>query len=185
MAGNDAKKVIWQCEEAQRAADVAEAEQISCKAQEAAIEAERQVQNTAHTEEVRKNKGKYIPILNWPPLSRLPEMVSEYAIRKMAKGAYVKMWYYTNPGIEEAKRNTGTMDNEALVLSQNPDGSSSLVPAGTIKQARAVIDDEHLKWEDFCQAVLRMVQAMETADWQPERVTMLAQLWGNIMVHRL
>jgi hypothetical protein len=143
------------------------------------------VQNTAHAEEVRKNKGKYIPIPNWPPSSKFPEMVSEYTIRKMAKEAYVEMWYYTNSCIEEAKQNTGTVDDEALVLSQNPDGSSSLVPAGATKQARAVIDDKHLKWEDFCQAVPRMIQAMETTDWQPEQVTTPAQLWGNPMVHRL
>lgn len=103
----------------------------------------------------------------------------------MAKGAYIEMWYYTNPGIEEAKRSTGMVDDKALVLSQNPDGSSSLVPAGATKEARAVVDNEHLKWEDFCQVVPRMVRAMEIADWQPECVTMLAQLWGNLMVHRL
>jgi len=95
------------------------------------------------------------------------------------------MWYYTNPSIEEAKQSTGMVDDEALVLSQNPDSSSSLVPAGATKEARAVVDNEHLKWEDFCQVVPRMVWAMEIADWQPERVTMLAQLWGNLMVHRL
>jgi hypothetical protein len=54
-------------------------------------------------EEVKKNKGKYTPILNWSPPSKLPELVSEYAIRKIAKGVYVEMWYYTNPSIEEAK----------------------------------------------------------------------------------
>jgi hypothetical protein len=58
-----------------------------------------------------------------------------------------------------------------------------LVPAGATKEA--IVDNEHLKWEDFCQAVLRMVWAMEIADWQPKHVTMLAQLWGNLMVHRL
>jgi hypothetical protein len=59
----------------------------------------------------------------------------------------------------------GTVDDEALVLAQNPDGSSSLVPAGATKEARAVVNDEYLKWEDICQVVPRMVQAMEIADW--------------------
>ena len=61
------------------------------KLSESHMRHKRQVQNTVHAEEVRKNKGKYIPIPNWPPLSRLPEMVSEYTIRKMEKGAYVEM----------------------------------------------------------------------------------------------
>ena len=41
MAGNDAKKVIWQCEEARKAADAIDAERILHEAQDAAIEAER------------------------------------------------------------------------------------------------------------------------------------------------
>ena len=127
-----------------------------------------------HAEEVKKNEGKYTPIPNRSPPSKLPELVSEYAIRKTANGAYIGMWYYTNSGIEEAKRSTGTVDDETLVLSWNPDSSSSLVPAGATKEGRGVVDDEHFKWEDFCQAVPRMVRAMEIADWQPERVTMLA-----------
>jgi hypothetical protein len=43
-----------------------------------------------------------LTILNWPLLRKDPKLVLEYAIRKMAKGVYTKMWYYTNPGIGEA-----------------------------------------------------------------------------------
>lgn len=78
-AGNDAEKVIWQHEEAQKAADSIDTKRILHEAQEAAIEAKRQAQDIVHVEEVKKNKGKYTPILNWPPPSKLPKLVLEYA----------------------------------------------------------------------------------------------------------
>ena len=112
-----------------------------------------------------------------------PVFASNYAVRKMEKGLYVELWYYTNAGLEEALRNSNTTDDEAMVMLRLPNGSTNWVPAASTRTATAVTDDRHIRWEDFCQAAPRMILAMEEADWPQERVAMLAKFWGNLQIH--
>jgi hypothetical protein len=103
----------------------------------------------------------------------------------MEKGLYVELWYYTNAGLDDAVRNSSTVDDEAMVMLRLPDGSTSWVPAASTKTASSATDDKNILWEDFCQAAPRMIVAMEEAGWPQERVTMLAKFWGNLQVHEL
>ena len=108
---------------------------------------------------------------------------SNFAIRKMEKGLFVELWYYTNAGLDEAFRNSNTTDDEAMVMLCLPNGTTSWVPAAATRMASGVIEDKNILWEDFCQAVPHMIAAMEEADWPQERVAMLAKFWGNLQVH--
>lgn len=56
------------------------------------------------------------------------------------------------------------------------------VPAVASREARTVADGS-ISWENFCQAVPRILLAMEAAKWPPQRLTMLANLWGKLQVH--
>ncbi|KAG1798024.1 uncharacterized protein BJ212DRAFT_1203184, partial [Suillus subaureus] len=51
------------------------------------------------------------------------------------------------------------------------------------KPTSGVIPDRNLAPADFSQAVPRIVAALEDRDWAQQRVLMLAQFWGAIMVH--
>ncbi|KAG1770951.1 hypothetical protein EDD22DRAFT_842942 [Suillus occidentalis] len=94
-----------------------------------------------------------------------------YALRKMDKGEYVELWYFTNDGLEEANR-------------KKTDGSTAWVTAASSRDARAVLNDEDLPFEEFCQACPRMLTMMEETDWPEDRIRMMAKFWRNIQVHR-
>lgn len=184
-AGNEADKIRWQTqldeEEALRVEQLrlqTEAEDLRAQAQVAEAEAIRK-------EDLKKNKSKYIPIPDRDIPAVTPVFASNYAVRKMEKGLYVELWYYTNAGLDEALRNSNTTDDEAMVMLRLPNGTTSWVPAAAARTASAVTDDKNILWEDFCQAAPRMIVAMEEADWPSERVSMLAKFWGNLQIHEL
>ena len=151
-----------------------------------ALKAQIEVEEAASLkkEEMKKNKSKYIPIpdRDVPSIARV--IASNYAIRKMEKGLYVELWYYTNAGLDDAFRNSNTVDDEAMTMIRLPNGSSSWAPAASTKAANPT-EDRNILWEDFCQAAPRMIVAMEEADWPQERVAMLAKFWGNLQIHEL
>jgi hypothetical protein len=70
-------------------------------------------------------------------------------------------------------------------MSRNSDGSTLWVHMAAACESHKAIDNKDIRWEDFCQAVLRMILAMEEADWPEERVVMLALFWGNLQIHEL
>jgi hypothetical protein len=142
-------------------------------------------QQTLRKEEMKKNKTKYIPIPDRPMPTTTPVIPSTYATRKMHKGEYVELWYYTNDGLDEALRNPASVDDDAMVIARKPDGSTSWVPAASTHNANKALDDKDIKWEDFCQAVPRMIVAMEEADWPADRVAMLASFWGKLQIHKM
>ncbi|KAG2094814.1 hypothetical protein BD769DRAFT_1395077 [Suillus cothurnatus] len=118
---------------------------------------------------------------------RIPDepaiMPCSYALRKLDKGEYVKLWYFTNDGLDEANLKK-TVDDDAMIMSTLADGSTAWVSAASTRNARAVINDEDLPFEEFCQACPRMLTAMEQADWPEDRVRMMVKFWRNIQVHK-
>ncbi|KAF8803998.1 hypothetical protein BYT27DRAFT_7107919, partial [Phlegmacium glaucopus] len=102
-------------------------------------------------EEMKKNKSKYIPIPDRDVLTIAPVIASSYTIRKMEKGLYVELWYYTNA------------DEKAMVMLCLPNGITSWVPAALARTASGVVDDKDIPWADFCQAALQMIVAMKEA----------------------
>ena len=183
--GNNLERLQWQ---EQRQNDLAiKADEILHK-QEAAEQRARtlaQEQDALRKDELKRNKTKYIPIPNRPMPTIIPVFASNYATKKMDKGHYLELWYYTNEGLDDAMRTNNTMDEDAMIISRNHNGSTSWVSAAASQNSSKVINDKDVPWEDFCQAVPRMILAMEEAGWPPERVHMLATFWGNLQVHKL
>ena len=54
-------------------------------------------------EEEKKNTIKYAPIPDRDVPTRPPVIASAIATRRLEKGEYVPLWYFTNAGLEEAK----------------------------------------------------------------------------------
>ncbi|KAG1856830.1 hypothetical protein C8R48DRAFT_674802 [Suillus tomentosus] len=111
-------------------------------------------------------------------------LVSDFALRKIDKGHYVELYYWTNIGIQEAHSTYRTRDDEGMLPTTNSDGSTVWVTAAGAKPSSAVIADRNLSTVEFAQAVPRLIAALEEYDWPVQRVTMLARFWGAVMLHR-
>ncbi|KAG1752773.1 hypothetical protein EDD22DRAFT_1001692 [Suillus occidentalis] len=152
---------------------VAEDERLSAERKRAADEeAERErlalqlEENTARADEKKKNRSKHSTIILRPrPFANDEEaLVSEFALRKIDSGKYVELYYWTNQGLDDALTNYRTRDDDSMVPSIGEDWFHSVV--------------------DFAQAIPRIMAAIEERDWTKQRVLMLAQFWGAIMLHR-
>ena len=183
--GNEADKVRWQTQSEED--EVARANQLRVQTEADVLKAQTEIEEaeTLRKEEMKKNKSKYIPIPDRDVPSVARVVAANYAVRKMEKGLYVELWYYTNAGLDEAFCNSNTVDDEAMIMVRLPNGSTSWVPAASSRTASGVIEDRNIFWEDFCQAAPRMIIAMEEANWPQERVAMLAKFWGNLQIHDL
>jgi hypothetical protein len=92
----------------------------------------------------------------------------------MEKWQYIELWYYTSDGLDDALWMHATMDDNAMVMAREPDGSTSWASAAAMRDSGRTLDDMDLCWEVFCQAVPWMIVMMEEANWPANQVTMLA-----------
>ncbi|KAG0705756.1 hypothetical protein DFH29DRAFT_799668 [Suillus ampliporus] len=106
-----------------------------------------------------------------------------YTLRKLDKGEYVELWYFTNDGLDEANTKK-TIDDDTMILSTLADGSTAWVSSALTRNVRAVVNDENLPFEEFCQACPRFLTVIEEADWPEDRVRMMAHFWMNIQVQK-
>lgn len=161
---NDRDKIAWQL---QLDTDAAEAE-ASLQQQvlaSAAREAELALELDALQKDERKrNKDKYthIPIDRGIPM-QAQDIPSTYALRKLEKSHYVELWYFTNEGLDSARRTNAAADANTMVVVKNDNNSTSWQ---TIAQpARGVLDDEDLAWEAVCNACPLLVKSAADAGW--------------------
>ncbi|KAG1824071.1 hypothetical protein DFJ58DRAFT_672881 [Suillus subalutaceus] len=181
-ANNNVDKVAWQRQVAEDREEHAHRKQLEEEEQERIEQARIQEEEAACKEDRKKNKHKFTPILNTGILDDPATTPCSYALRKIEKGEYVEIWYFTNDGLDEANLKK-TVDDDAMIMSTLADSSSAWVSAASTRSARAVVNDEDLPFEEFCQACPRMLTAMGKADWPEDRVRMMAKFWRNIQVH--
>ncbi|KAF8797779.1 hypothetical protein BYT27DRAFT_7046836, partial [Phlegmacium glaucopus] len=159
-AGNQADKVRWHQQNEDDNAALTERHWVQLEADSARLQAKTVKAEALRKEEMRKNKTKYMPIPDRDVPTTALIIASNYAIRKMEKGLYVELWYYTNAGLDDAAWSSTMTDDEAMVFLRQPDGTTSWVPAASARDANGVHDDKDISWEDFCQAAPRMIVAM-------------------------
>ncbi|KAH9941521.1 hypothetical protein B0H21DRAFT_658035, partial [Amylocystis lapponica] len=158
--GNNADKAAWQ---AQLDEDVAAAEERVHLAAEAEAQRKEAAQLDAEQvqkEDMKKNRGKYVAIPLRPPPKREHVLPAGYATRKMDKGLYVELHYYTDRGLDEARATVGIADSEAMAMRQNEDGTTSWIPAGSARDAKTIVEDKDLRWEQLLEAIPRAIVAM-------------------------
>lgn len=133
-------------------------------------------------EEMKKNKSKFTPVPARTVPTQPPIITSAVANRRMDRGDYVPLWYYTNSGLDDASRTFNIVDEESMSLVRRSDGSTSLIPAISAKESK-IIEDQDLTWDEFCVAAPRMIDAMSRADWPDDRIKMMVQFWANLNSH--
>ncbi|KAG1811717.1 uncharacterized protein BJ212DRAFT_1301761 [Suillus subaureus] len=105
-------------------------------------------------------------------------------MRKVDKGHYVKIYYWTNDGLDDALVNYHMKDNNGMVPTTGEDRSMRWVSVAATRPSTGVVADCNLTSVDFAQAVPRMIHSLEEKGWPKQRVIMLAQFWGALMMHR-
>ncbi|KAG1854882.1 hypothetical protein F4604DRAFT_1685892 [Suillus subluteus] len=139
-------------------------------------------EEASRKEDKKKNKHKYsaIPQLDVPIKPVI--LPSPYTIRKLDKGDYVELWYFTNDGLDDAKLKS-SVDEDAMIMATLAGGNTAWVSAASTRNAAAVVDDENLTFENFCQACPHIIDAMQEASWPADHVRMMALFWRNLQVH--
>jgi hypothetical protein len=182
-ASNVAEKTTWQ---SQIDADDAIADDV--RQQEDAARALREAEAIKEKEDLQKEErkkyqGKFLPIPDRPVPQRAPVIAAQSATRRMDKGDFVPLWYYSNKGLENTLSTYNSTEEDALTLLRRSDGSTSLIPASSTKESKGIINDQDIEWEDFCITAPRMIEAMGHANWPRERILMMSDFWANLQEH--
>ncbi|KAG1800929.1 uncharacterized protein HD556DRAFT_1534060 [Suillus plorans] len=182
-ANNNAIKVLWQQQVDEDRERQEQRQRLDEDEQERLDQARVEEEEAARKEERKKNKHKFIPILQTGIPDEPAITPCSYALKKLDKGEYVELWYFTNDGLDEASIKK-TIDDDTMILSTLADGSTAWVSSASTRSARSVVNDENLPFEEFCQACPCFLTAIEEAEWPEDRVRMMARFWMNIQVHK-
>ncbi|KAG2750885.1 hypothetical protein P692DRAFT_201680393, partial [Suillus brevipes Sb2] len=158
-ANNDAVKVLWQQQLDDDREQREHRERLDEDEQERLSQERIDEEEAARKEEKKKNKHKYTPILETGIPNEPAITPYEASIKK-------------------------TIDDDAMILSTLADGSTAWVSSASTRNARSVVNDKDLPFEEFCQACPRFLTAIGEADWPEDRIQMMARFWMNIQVHK-
>ncbi|KAG1728933.1 hypothetical protein EDB19DRAFT_1642298 [Suillus lakei] len=111
-------------------------------------------------------------------------LVSDFALRKLDKGHYVEIYYWTNKGLADARLQFRTTDDEGMVPTTTADGMTVWMPASTTRPSATVVPDHSLTILDFAQAIPCLVASLIEQGWDNDCVHMLVAFWGALMLHR-
>ena len=137
-------------------------------------------------EEQKKNKMKFAPIPNRAVSSRPLVLPSLIAIRKLKAHQFCELWYFTNTGLDEAKKSFSyAADDHALSIISGQDGTHSFVPSVIVHDKSNITQDENLSFKQFGQATIRMMDAMVNNGWQQDHVDMHIHFWSSIREPRV
>ena len=123
-------------------------------------------------EECKKNQSKFLPIPDQPVPQRALVITTQSAMWHIDKGECVPLLYYTNKGLENA-----------LTLLHYPDSSTLLIPASSTKESRGIIDNQDIKWDNFCIAAPQMIEAIGRANWPHNHIQIMVNFWVNLQEH--
>ena len=181
-AGNNAAKILWQAQIEEEAQRRQHRRQLEDEERERREQERLDEEEALKKEDRKKNKYKYTPIPDRDVPTEAPILPSSYAIKKLDKGEYVELWYFTNSGLDDAQLKT-TIDEDAMVMAKLPGGSTAWVSAASARNSQSVVEDQNISFEDFCQACPRIIAAMEEAEWPADRLKMMALFFRNLQVH--
>ncbi|KAI6016681.1 hypothetical protein PISMIDRAFT_84510, partial [Pisolithus microcarpus 441] len=137
----------------------------------------------ALAEECRKNKAKYVPVLDVKVPSGPVNIPAPYMTCKLKKGEYCKLYFFTNDGLAEVESFDPLINDEALTLLKGDNRQRIWVPASNTRDKSTIIKDEDLTWEQFGEASVHFLEAMREHDWQEDRVEMHVKFWTTLENH--
>ena len=115
--------------------------------------------------------------------STIPTNPSPHALRRLRKGEYVELHYFTNKGLAEAQSISHSVDDEALTLIQDDQGLHTFVPISAAKAKETMIPDHELTWPQIDEATHRMLQSMKECGWGVDRTDAHLHFWMNLSAH--
>ncbi|KAF9220547.1 hypothetical protein BS17DRAFT_649490, partial [Gyrodon lividus] len=108
---------------------------------------------------------------------------SPLALRKLKKGDYAELYYWTNKGIAEAEASSCSIDEDAFALTQDENGHHMFIPIAASKAKETVIPDKDHTWAELNEAAPRLLQVMKESDWDEEWIQSHLQFWLAISAH--
>ncbi|KAJ3835482.1 hypothetical protein F5878DRAFT_644304 [Lentinula raphanica] len=119
----------------------------------------------------------------------LPSLLHPYAEKAMMARKYVPLWYFLPDAMLEAgERLREVPDNNQYQISNNLSGppGSTLVLVGTdsTRPSPAALPDARLTWAQVTEAKTSFMRALDLGDWPDKYITMFAQFFANMEVHR-
>lgn len=138
----------------------------------------------AAAEERKKFKTKHRPLAKRGVPDRPINVPSSAAMCRLEKGEWTPLWYYSPKGLKYSS-GTVNIEEDHMTLIMQADGSSVWTSAASTKEAKGLVEDKDLEWEEFCVATSHMLEAFARASWPVERIRMFAEFWTNIQEHPL
>ncbi|KAI5982413.1 hypothetical protein EDD15DRAFT_2400498 [Pisolithus albus] len=181
---NDLEKQEWDCQVQQQQQAAADRERQEAEERERLqLERERE-REAALQEEKKKYRHKHAPIPQDAVISSDPIIIpSPIAVRKLRKGDFVELYYFTNKGLRSVESSTRSADDDALALLQMGDGLHSFVPLAAAQAKGTITMDEDLSWEEFAEAAHRLATAMRENEWPEDRVDSHIKFWIALEGH--
>ncbi|KAI6006245.1 hypothetical protein F5J12DRAFT_721228, partial [Pisolithus orientalis] len=161
-------------QEAEEQAAEEQAEQDCCAHEE---------EETICLEEHKKYKVKSMLICDIKAPMGPVNIPTPYALHKLLKGEYCKLYFFTNVGLAEAESYNPSVDDKALTLLKTDNGPHLWVPTSSTRDKSTIIKDEDLTWEQFREAAICMINVMRDHDWPEESVKMHLKFWMAIESH--
>ncbi|KAG0706436.1 hypothetical protein DFH29DRAFT_980475 [Suillus ampliporus] len=160
IANGVAERWAEQLEEADR--DTEELWRLATEEERDRQQAIAEEQEAACKEEQKKNKSKFVPVGNSKVPSVLVVIPSHYAVHKLKAGEYCELYYFTNKGLKDAKKNLLSTEVPRLTLMMNAKGQQMWVNTNETRDPKAVVTkDKNLSWEHFNEAAPHMITAMK------------------------
>jgi hypothetical protein len=105
-AGNNAAKLQWRAQLEEDDQHRQRIRQLNEEEQQRQDQERLEEQEIIRKEDRNKNKYKYTPIPDRDVPTEATILPSSYAIKKLDKGEYVELWYFTNSGLDDAHLET-------------------------------------------------------------------------------
>ncbi|KAG0703211.1 hypothetical protein DFH29DRAFT_803757, partial [Suillus ampliporus] len=182
---NETAKDAWADQEETKLRQAQEARHLTAKQEQEHLQALEDKLAAARKEEHKKNKSKFVPVSK-AKIPTIPVVIpSNYAICKLKAGDYCELYYFTNRGLNEAKKNLLSTEPQGMILLPRPDGQQTWVNADETRDSKMVITkDKNLSWEDFNEAAPRIIVAMKQQEWPEDHINMHITFCTSLQNHR-
>jgi len=141
-------------------------------------------QESVLQEERKKNCNKFLLFADTQISTSTPVLPSPLALRKLRKGEYCELYFFTNKDLMDMQAYLPLVDDEALAITQDNQGLHSFVPVAAARAKQLVIEDKDLTWPQIDEAMHRILQAMKENGWDQKRLESHLGFWMVLGAHK-
>ncbi|KAG1887574.1 hypothetical protein F4604DRAFT_1916372 [Suillus subluteus] len=133
-----------------------------------------------------KNKNVNERLTTTAKVPTIPVVIpSNYTVRKLKAEDYCELYYFTNRGLNEAKKNLLSTEPQGMILLPGAYGQQTWVNADETRDSKTVVTkDKNLTWEELNEAAPRMITTMQQHEWPEDCVNMHISFWTALQNHR-